>query len=659
MSRLFLVHDLSPSQPWIHSILLENRRFFAEKGLEVGPFNPWTCEILPSHGPLWLPQPDDKPIDPVIKSMILGTAAIMRSGKDVLLFAHNPMLAAHQSFLHLLQGETDIDCSSVSVLFIIGKPMLALEQRYREYGRMQDREGFKYVDAYANMAKLLEHAKNAYGNVECLANIQDTAQVIPQQGLAAGLFTFLGRNGQAPGKIRNCHPLNFDSNAGRRLCGLAEVRKNSWPHMDEGEYVKTLLRLDSTWGCDIASPAAMRAKLHYGFTTEISSLENDLGLQRNALAAPQWLLEASDSSDPECLDVKKIADFATNLPENLRASLLKRYKNDAQLLTKDQKSLYAALKETAGIDHVGEPETPVELTVLTMTYNHGEYIKDCLESVLAQRTNFPIRHIVLDHCSTDGTAEIVRSFAEKHSSIRPVLLSRRQPEENVRGLFERCRTRYAALCDGDDFFTDRLKLQKQVDFLEKNQNCSICFHPVLLVFENGATPFLFPPADLLPQHKSPFYYLTDLTTGNFIQTNSAVYRWRFTNGLPHWFRADVCPGDWYWHMLHAEKGRIGFLPETMAIYRRHEKALYAHTFLDTDRHWRTHGMTELNAFNIYNEHFKNRYFRNFSSLANGIFASFLNMAIEEKDDSLLEQATMAFPQFAREFFRFIKTAQDA
>ena len=127
-----------------------------------------------------------------------------------------------------------------------------------------------------------------------------------------------------------------------------------------------------------------------------------------------------------------------------------------------------------------------------------------------------------------------------------------------------------------------------------------------------------------------------------------------TPGVPEWFRPDLCPGDWYWHLLHAEMGKIGFLPDVMSVYRRHKKALYATASISPMEHRRVHGMAELSVYVAVNKHFRNRYFRSLAMLAKGVFADFLKIYVEEGEQSLLDTASSAFPEFARHFLSELK-----
>ena len=298
------------------------------------------------------------------------------------------------------------------------------------------------------------------------------------------------------------------------------------------------------------------------------------------------------------------------------------------------------------------------LCVLTLTKNHAPFIAQCMDSVLAQQTRMPVRHIVVDDLSSDGTRSIISQYAKAHDSILPIYLPQYESiGENVRALFSACRSPYVALCDGDDYFVDPYKLQKQVDFLEANPLCGLCFHPVQVVYEDGTErERVYPPVECLPRGVSSSYYLADLLKANFIQTNSVMYRWRFINGLPEWFRVDLVPGDWYWHLLHAETGKIGFINEAMSVYRRHKKALFysAETKGTSVPHRVAHGLSELAFFDAVNAHFKKRYERAITGFTNNILADFLQYGLQSGDSSLLDKAGEVYPDFMRVFVQNVQ-----
>lgn len=124
-------------------------------------------------------------------------------------------------------------------------------------------------------------------------------------------------------------------------------------------------------------------------------------------------------------------------------------------------------------------DLPLMVTIRCLTYNHEPYIRQCLEGFVMQKTNFRFEAIVHDDASTDGTAAIIREYAEKYPDIiKPIFQTENQYSKHDgtirRILNEHTHGKYVAMCEGDDYWTDPLKLQKQVDFLESNRDYVFC-----------------------------------------------------------------------------------------------------------------------------------------------------------------------------------------
>lgn len=130
---------------------------------------------------------------------------------------------------------------------------------------------------------------------------------------------------------------------------------------------------------------------------------------------------------------------------------------------------------------VGTRVGQLMVTIRCLTYNHEPYIRQCLEGFVMQKTNFPFEAIVHDDASTDGTAAIIREYAEKYPDIiKPILETENQYSKHDgslgRILDAHTHGKYIALCEGDDYWTDPYKLQKQVDFLESHPDFVMCSH---------------------------------------------------------------------------------------------------------------------------------------------------------------------------------------
>jgi glycosyltransferase involved in cell wall biosynthesis len=121
----------------------------------------------------------------------------------------------------------------------------------------------------------------------------------------------------------------------------------------------------------------------------------------------------------------------------------------------------------------------VLVSVCTITYNQAPYIRQCLDAILMQKTTFPFEMLIHDDASTDGTADIIREYEARFPEIiKPIYQTENQYSKGITFIskfnYERARGKYIAMCEGDDYWTDPLKLQKQVDFLERNPDYSIC-----------------------------------------------------------------------------------------------------------------------------------------------------------------------------------------
>lgn len=126
-------------------------------------------------------------------------------------------------------------------------------------------------------------------------------------------------------------------------------------------------------------------------------------------------------------------------------------------------------------------EQQILVSVSTIVYNHERFLRQCIEGVLNQQTNFAFEYLIHDDCSTDGSADIIREYAAKYPDvIKPVFETENQyskggPWGSAVWNYPRAKGKYIALCEGDDYWTDPLKLQKQVDFLESHLEYSVCF----------------------------------------------------------------------------------------------------------------------------------------------------------------------------------------
>ncbi|KKR22181.1 MAG: hypothetical protein UT50_C0001G0093 [Candidatus Moranbacteria bacterium GW2011_GWA2_39_41] len=280
-----------------------------------------------------------------------------------------------------------------------------------------------------------------------------------------------------------------------------------------------------------------------------------------------------------------------------------------------------------------------KVSIICVTFNQEKYIKQALESFVGQKTNFDFEVVIGDDCSTDKTADIIRQFEEKYPHIiRPIFREKNiGTTKNFFDIFSRANGEYISICDGDDFFTNDNKLQKQVDFLEVNRDFSMCFHPARWFFENNEEP-----DSIYPDIKNGADFTVErLLEENFINTNSVMYRRQSYVDLP---KENILPGDWFIHLYHAKFGKIGFINRVMSAYRRHSGGLWWNSYKSPDELIKKHGGAHLAMYfellKIYNndQGYKNIIFNN-------IYELFRNFARIDKEDGikLVEKILVKYP----------------
>jgi len=211
------------------------------------------------------------------------------------------------------------------------------------------------------------------------------------------------------------------------------------------------------------------------------------------------------------------------------------------------------------------------VSICCITYNHEKYIRDAIEGFLMQKTNFTFEILIHDDASTDKTAEIVREYEQKYPQlIKPIYQTENQYSKGINPgvefLFPRAHGKYIALCEGDDYWTDPMKLQKQVDFLEANPDCSLCFHASKSIRNNNPEDFVINRPKSIPKDNKFEMKHAILGGGGFMATNSMLFLREHINERPEWMnRAPV--GDAPLMLLLASKGKIGYIDDLMSVYR--------------------------------------------------------------------------------------------
>ena len=222
-----------------------------------------------------------------------------------------------------------------------------------------------------------------------------------------------------------------------------------------------------------------------------------------------------------------------------------------------------------------EPDkNTLTVSIKCVVYNHEPYLKQCLDGFVMQKTNFRFEAIVHDDASTDKSADIIREYAELYPDIIiPVL-----EEENLyskdkvllrRKMNNLCKGKYVALCDGDDFWTDPYKLQKQVDYMEAHPGCSLCFTAADVIYEKGVPrndQYVF-----AQQETRDLYYLPDL----WIVATASILHVNEMENYPYDPR--FLYGDFPLIMFMLQKGYLHCIGEKMVTYRRNASSVISQT----------------------------------------------------------------------------------
>ena len=217
-------------------------------------------------------------------------------------------------------------------------------------------------------------------------------------------------------------------------------------------------------------------------------------------------------------------------------------------------------------------EKEILVSVICTAYNHEKYIKDALEGFVMQKTNFAFEALVHDDASTDGTADIIREYAEKYPHIiKPILQTENQHSKKVRILNDillpKAQGKYIAFCEGDDFWTDENKLQRQIDFLENNEEYIACAHNTIIRDCSGAA------ADelMVAREEEHDVEFEDVIWGlrHAYHTSALVVKEECLDSRPDFYYTAVKYGfgDFPRAIWYTIIGKTHFLPYTMSTYR--------------------------------------------------------------------------------------------
>ena len=200
-----------------------------------------------------------------------------------------------------------------------------------------------------------------------------------------------------------------------------------------------------------------------------------------------------------------------------------------------------------------------------LTYNQEQFIGQTIQSILAQEAHFRYQLVIGEDCSTDNTRKICEQYAEEYAEKIKLLPSEKNYGliQNFIRTYKECDGKYVAICDGDDYWIDPYKLQKQVNFLEENPDFSVVF---------TGFNFLFPNNEMIKKDYSGIKKVSafeDLIKENYISSVTALFRNKKTaTDFPNWL-GELPYGDWPLYLWTTKDGsKIKLLKDVTAVYRR-------------------------------------------------------------------------------------------
>lgn len=248
--------------------------------------------------------------------------------------------------------------------------------------------------------------------------------------------------------------------------------------------------------------------------------------------------------------------------------------------------------------NINNIEVPL-VSIRCLAYNHEKYIRDALEGFIMQKTNFKFEAIVHDDASTDNTAAIIREYAEKYPDIiKPIFETENQYSKHdgslARIVNAACKGKYIALCEGDDYWIDPYKLQKQVNFMESHPEYTMCFHNATEHFESGK--IIDRPFSTIKDKDYTgieIYKKWIVPTASVLLKKDIFFSKFYQNAKNN---KDFIYGDIVLFLSCAHQGKVKGMSDCMSVYRRHEGGMIFNRSYQQDLIRLTHDLAIYETF---------------------------------------------------------------
>jgi glycosyltransferase involved in cell wall biosynthesis len=286
-----------------------------------------------------------------------------------------------------------------------------------------------------------------------------------------------------------------------------------------------------------------------------------------------------------------------------------------------------------------------KVSVICISYNQENFIRDALDGFVKQKTSFDVEYIIADDASSDSTPKIIQEYDNKYPGVFRILPRDKNlgAVNNFLDAIKHAKGQYISLCEGDDYWEDAEKLEKQVSYMDSHPECTVTFHRVNVIYEGSERKnFVFPDVE-----DKTWYSKQELLSTNFIPTNSVMYRAQKYDTMP----TNVMPLDWYLHLYHASFGEVHFIDEIMSVYRKHENGMWWEYDLHRDEIWKKYGLEHLALWDEIR-----KFFLDDKVALKKIDDAFFRMMdiAAGLDDELLKNALEIYKHRALDFIRWLR-----
>lgn len=257
----------------------------------------------------------------------------------------------------------------------------------------------------------------------------------------------------------------------------------------------------------------------------------------------------------------------------------------------------------------GSSNNKIMVSVLCLAYNHEEYIEDALKGFVSQKTDFPFEVIVHDDASTDGTVDIIRKYQRMYPDIvKPIFQTENQYSKGT-GITDtfvapNAAGKYFAVCEGDDYWTDEKKLQKQVDYMESHPETVACVHNTRVMYMNKECK-----TKVIYSGNDKELGLPDVIEGGSqsFHTSSLMYKRELAFDKPRFLTETKGVGDYPMSIYLALSGDIHYIGDCMSVYRSGVKGSWSERIPNDKEKWDIYQRQAINMLIMANEYSYGKY----------------------------------------------------